>query len=566
MSLSLDHLNALRDFVLEKVRGALCESGTMVGCLASQSVGEPMTQMNLNAFHLCLSKVTGVTRAKELIDASKNMQAPCVTAVLHPSLRSSTSFLADVLPCVMLGDVVVDTVLKPEGAALSEFADVARQRQEVHGMVPSQHGFSITLSRKKLRASKLTLVDVVRQLRAYCGDVLVVDQTPDAYPVWNVVLRLASDAVPADSVEIIPQVLSELCQHLCNRVQIGGMEGVRSCEMRSIDYHEQGKQRRMEVLDVHGSVFEPMTSLMGIDCFRTVSNNVFEINHCLGIEAANACLLQQLHECMSDDGTYINIRHLSTIVDIMTYSGAIVPISRHGVNQTSDQPLQRCSFEETFEVATDAALFGLVDKMSGITANMMFGKCPPIGTNYSELMFMPSTDTMGRRDLERNLKRRRKFDRPKPPPSMEWRPEPISQSKFYESTDVVEPTGSFQPTSDVSPFLTEQESSAGHTPGSPGYTPESPGYTPESPDYTPDSPGYAPDSPGYAPDSPGSTGGANASDLFADTRTPIPASLSLDEKTDASNVFSSTKVESAYRQLGPRFLFKQPSVADMVEK
>lgn len=61
-------------------------SGTAVGALAAQSIGEPGTQMTLKTFHFAgvasMNITEGVPRIKEIINASKNISTPIVTANL----------------------------------------------------------------------------------------------------------------------------------------------------------------------------------------------------------------------------------------------------------------------------------------------------------------------------------------------------------------------------------------------------------------------------------------------------------------------------------------------------
>lgn len=562
--LSVGNLLKLEDFIMKKIQAALCQTGTMVGCLASQSVGEPMTQMNLNAFHLCLSKVTGVTRAKELVDASKNMQAPCTFAVLKTPAVGLAQFIGKITPGLMLHDVVDRVNHDLVGPALFNFPQVVSARRELDGLIPSKHGVSIFVNRKKIMRHKISLSDVTRHIRSYCGDVFVVDSTPDSFPEWNIVMRLAEPYVPA-KLECIRQILSEIVQHILNKVSIAGNPHVLNCQVTVQDFHDPVDccAKQQPLLEFHGQVFAEACAMTEIDAYKTSCNNVFEVVESLGIEAGNAILLREFHDCMSDDGTYINIRHLASIVDIMTYTGSVVAISRHGVNQTSEQPLQRCSFEETFEVATDAALFGLKDEMTGITSNMMFGKCPPIGTNFTELMFLPGPETLGRTELERSLKKRRVKKKNK------WKPEPnpCSSSSFFGDEDVVgapdiviDPFGannivdSSRNLFSEGPFGTNspnfQPDSPSYAPNSPAYAPDSPSYAPDSPSYAPNSPAYAPDSPSYSPDSPAYSNSSSSyfgAAVTAENQNIVQSgSAVLESNTEVSNVFSSSNVDAPY--------------------
>jgi len=70
----------------------------------------------------------------------------------------------------------------------------------------------------------------------------------------------------------------------------------------------------------------------------------------LGIEAARAGMLEEIRNVLFFDGGYINYRHMSVLVDVMTFRGNLVAVSRHGINRGEQGPLLRASFEETMEV------------------------------------------------------------------------------------------------------------------------------------------------------------------------------------------------------------------------
>ena len=65
---------------------ARIEPGTAVGAVCAQSIGEPGTQMTLKTFHFAgvasMNITLGVPRIKEIINASKAISTPIITAEL----------------------------------------------------------------------------------------------------------------------------------------------------------------------------------------------------------------------------------------------------------------------------------------------------------------------------------------------------------------------------------------------------------------------------------------------------------------------------------------------------
>eukprot|EP00624_Nannochloropsis_granulata_P004522 evm.model.NODE_32430_length_6172_cov_19.914776.1 len=98
-----------------------------------------------------------------------------------------------------------------------------------------------------------------------------------------------------------------------------------------------------------------------VDFTRTTCNDLIEIFESLGIEAARSGMLNEIRSVLFFDGGYINYRHMSILVDVMTFRGALTAVSRHGINRGEQGPLLRASFEETVEVLNQASLFGEYD-------------------------------------------------------------------------------------------------------------------------------------------------------------------------------------------------------------
>lgn len=84
--MSDQQLIAFLDLCLHKYKKAIVEPGLAVGAVGAQSIGEPGTQMTLKTFHFAgvasMSITLGVPRIKEIINASKNISTPVITAQL----------------------------------------------------------------------------------------------------------------------------------------------------------------------------------------------------------------------------------------------------------------------------------------------------------------------------------------------------------------------------------------------------------------------------------------------------------------------------------------------------
>lgn len=80
-------IDEIFDVIWRKCVKAYVEPGEAVGAIAAQSIGEPGTQMTLKTFHFSgissMNVTLGVPRLVEIINASKNISTPIITAQLE---------------------------------------------------------------------------------------------------------------------------------------------------------------------------------------------------------------------------------------------------------------------------------------------------------------------------------------------------------------------------------------------------------------------------------------------------------------------------------------------------
>jgi len=117
-----------------------------------------------------------------------------------------------------------------------------------------------------------------------------------------------------------------------------------------------------------------------IDATRSYSIDPNEMNRIFGIEAGKFIVEQQFREILTNSGAPTSPRHIGLLVNKMAHSGDFMSVDRFGINREDIGPLAKCSFEKTPDLLKDAALFGEVDRLKGISANIMVGQIPECGT------------------------------------------------------------------------------------------------------------------------------------------------------------------------------------------
>jgi DNA-directed RNA polymerase beta' subunit len=176
---------------------------------------------------------------------------------------------------------------------------------------------------------------------------------------------------------------------LLNSIVIRGLPGIKAVTFRKDkNYVEDvnGKYEQVEqyVLDTDGSNFIKVMNHPSVDGTKLYSTNVWDIFEVLGIEATRSVLFNEINSLFESVG--VNYRHLCLLCDVITRFGRMMSIDRYGINKNDIGTLAKASFEETEKILLKAAVFGEVDPVTGVSANIMMGQPIRGGTAFSQIL------------------------------------------------------------------------------------------------------------------------------------------------------------------------------------
>jgi DNA-directed RNA polymerase subunit A" len=86
------------------------------------------------------------------------------------------------------------------------------------------------------------------------------------------------------------------------------------------------------VIRTDGSNLSKVLEIIGVDTSRTTTNNVHEIAKTIGIEAARNALTNEAKGVLEDQGLDVDVRHVMLVSDMMTSTGEVQQIGRHGIS------------------------------------------------------------------------------------------------------------------------------------------------------------------------------------------------------------------------------------------
>jgi DNA-directed RNA polymerase subunit A' len=325
----------------EQYTRALMEPGEAVGIVAAQSIGEPGTQMTLRTFHYAGVKEQNVTlglpRLIEIVDARRIPSTPIMTIYLmgeHAKTKEDA---------VGIARNIIYTSLENLASAIYED--------------PVKEEIIVELNRTMMDDRSVSMDEVKTRLE----------------------LQNATVTVNGDSVAIKPKKAEALKRMLTKLpgFQIKGVPDIK----RVLVTEESGEW----VIRTDGSNLSKVLEIIGVDTARTSTNNIHEIAKTLGVEASRNALVNEAKGVLEDQGLDVDVRHVMLVADMMTTTGDVQQIGRHGISGKKASVLARAAFEITVPNIVEAAVKGESDPLAGVTENVIVGQSIPIGTGLVEL-------------------------------------------------------------------------------------------------------------------------------------------------------------------------------------
>ncbi len=343
----------------------------------------------------------GVPRLKELLKVTQNPKATSLTIYLKPEyreLKEKAREVAQDLELTLLRDITLKTaiyyeptdqatVIQEDEDLLAFYRLFEAAAGEDTGVQEKPKSWSpwmlrLELNREKMFNKNISMDDIAFVLR---------DKFPNVNMVYSdynsnrLIMRIRYFQEDGEDI----QALKKFQNRVLNGIVIRGMAGIKGVTFRLdkekvVNTGNEYKQLEQYILDTDGSNFLEVANHPAVDGNRLYSTNVHDLHENLGIEAARAGLLQEITGLFDEVG--VNQRHLGLLCDIMTRPGRFVSMDRYGINKLDIGPLAKASFEETEKILLKASLFGEVDPVVGVSANIMIGQPIRGGTNFTQIL------------------------------------------------------------------------------------------------------------------------------------------------------------------------------------
>jgi len=349
--------NKLKPKQVEKViEGAIAQfnqnrvdATEAVGVVAAQSIGEPGTQMTMRTFHYAgvaeMNVTLGLPRLIEIVDARRVPKTPIMEVFLEPDISASQKKALEIASQI-------------EAKSVSQLARISTDITNLRVIVEPDM--------KVLKSRGLPINELVARIKKK-------GRLKTKMTVENNTIILEEEDVSFKKLYLLEDKVSHL--------MVDGIGNIQRAIVR--------KERDEYVIFTEGSDLKAILDVPGIDPTRTNTNSIHEVAEVLGIEAARIAIANELHKTLSEQGLSVDHRHNMLVSDVMTNTGSIQAIGRHGISGAKVSVLARAAFEITSTHLLQAGLTGESDVLTGVAENIIVGQPVHLGTGAVSAIYKP---------------------------------------------------------------------------------------------------------------------------------------------------------------------------------
>jgi len=371
----------------------------------------------LNTFHstgVGVKGMQGIPRFREILSFSKNIQTPYMIIKMVPEVRADQNIAHKIeayLKHTIFGnliermDIIYDPI--PKNTLTNDKINTSNIYYVNGGSVGLDNLpwlYKFTISRESMLENDIYLLDIktkfIKYWEEYQNDSsankkkIILSRVTNGCIISNFdnseppVVHIRFDINNPDNYTLV-----EIGQFLLNKISIKGVATIEKVDrvdkQKVIEYDNDGAIKPIAnewVIYTTGIDLNKIKTIKHIDFESVYLNDIYMTYLNFGIEAARNLILRETDNLYNGSGNPLNVTHLALLADVMTNTGNITSIDRHGINRLDTDPLSRASFEKTVEQLLLASAFNEVDYMRSVSSRIMAGRCIKGGTGLCEVM------------------------------------------------------------------------------------------------------------------------------------------------------------------------------------
>jgi len=391
--------------VLSTFRKAFVEYGTAMGIIAAQSFSEPLTQYVLDSHHrsgTVGSKTEKIHRVKELfgVRPTDRMANPSMMVLTPEGTRMNKLRVQEVANHLEM--MPMENFISEANVFYEEFGNSVHPKYMDENKIVAEFirnnpvakppsdltkwCIRFELIRNEMVMKNMTLDTIVLKL---------IETYPLLYFVYSpenaerIIMRVyvRNDAIKKVKLHAIQTWIVNLASEL-RAVVVRGVPDIKYADVVKIpqtyvDDDGSIQTRQIWAIQTDGSNLLGMLAHPMIDPYTVQTDSVVEIAEVYGIEAARQKVLNEM-KFLVPDTVY---QHYSVYADEMSYTGHLTSIERTGLSKRErDNIMLRISNSAPIQVIQEAAQNAVYDSLDGVSAKLMVGSSPEVGSAYNKLV------------------------------------------------------------------------------------------------------------------------------------------------------------------------------------
>lgn len=375
---------------------AFIQPGCAIGQIAAMAISEPWVQYTLHSKRRA-GIVTGtqtdkLTRMVELLSGRTTDGMSCAHMTLYttePMALLDIQKLSHRIHETRFENLVescCDLYDPPSKLAYPEYIDEQAAVTANIAMSPPVYALSDFCCRFVLNRTALNFRNIS------ISDILAVLSGSGVYPIAMninapyIVIRVYLYIRTIDIHDILKS-LTTTREYIMSQL-VSGIAGIRRTYVSSkmiIRQDASGKvvAEKVNYITTDGTnLMETLFNFPELDASRSSSDSVSEVTELYGINAGVQKIIAELHQLNET----VHIRHYMEIADELGYTGTITSSDIGGVRHREPSDILLASgISDAVRVLTKGAVNSVTNNMDSMTANLMLGQLPKIGTHYNDI-------------------------------------------------------------------------------------------------------------------------------------------------------------------------------------
>lgn len=403
------HFDNLIENLKSDIKKNTVQAGESVGILSAYSISERITQAGLDSkHHAGMGGGIGLPDIKQMLDISENLHHPYMTIILDKKIRGNeeiVKLINNKIKQIQFKDLRnnIEVIFDPN-RSYEKQDDIMNNfnNSEIKDPKKINWLFRIFLNKKRLLINSVNLIDICMKLDQYFRNIKLQNRGSKQMKTllqkllnYEILTNNENSDIPVIHLrlqlkDININVFDDIIKNILDELIINGISNIENSTVikknNRFNITDDGdiKPETEYIIQTTGINNFDIRFIEGIDLNNSMCNSGFEIYNLYGIEALRSYILEVL---LDFAGKQANYNHMTVLVDYITHYGKPTGVNFHGMLKTQASIISEASLQQPMTVLQEAAAFNKIDKINGVSGQIMLGQCVSHGSCTSKLIF-----------------------------------------------------------------------------------------------------------------------------------------------------------------------------------